>query len=181
MHKEAGLEWKAKSPKAYQLRDYLIRAFKFAYRNHPDLLSTVTMINKKNGHPDMIQDLNTLAIVGKANPEPLTKIGFDHTLLEQASRMSTEMGKLLARYKGEDQINYEYQKMRNKAYTHLKEAVDEIRECGKFVFWNNKERRKRYTSPHIRKLHRKYRNPKNKKDDDDGFDDIDKAPKDTQN
>ncbi|MGM0530521.1 MAG: hypothetical protein ACQER7_04150 [Bacteroidota bacterium] len=78
----------------------------------------------------MIQDLVSLAISGKANPEPLTAIGFGHILLEQASRMSHELGNPLARYKGEDEIDYEYLKLRNKAYTHLKEAVDEIRACG---------------------------------------------------
>lgn len=180
VQKEAGLEWKKKSSKAYKLRDYLIRSFRFAYRKRPDLLSTVSMINKKSGHADMIQDLTTLTILGKANPEPLTAIGFDPTLLEQASRMSHELGNLLARYKGEDEIDYESQKLRNKAYTHLKEAVDEIRACGKFVFWKDEERWKRYTSPHIRKIHKKYRKPKNK-GDDDGDDDMDQAPKDSQN
>ncbi len=179
VHQEARLEWKEKSTKAYQLRDYLIRTFKFAYRNHPDLLSTVAMIKKKRGHADMMQDLNTLAILGQAYPEPLTDIGFDHTLLEQASRWSKELGNLLARSKGEDHLDHESFKLRNIAYTHLKEAVDEIRDCGKYVFWNDKVRWKRYTSPHIRKLHRKYRKPKNKKDDD-GSGDMDKTPKETQ-
>jgi len=179
VHKEAGLEWKKRSSEAYQLRDYLIHSCKFAYRRRPDLLSTVARIKKKRGHADMIQDLNALAILGKENPEPLTKIGLDHTLLEKAERLSHELGSLLARYKGEDQIDHEYEKLRNKAYTLLKEAVDEIRDCGKYVFRDDIEQWKRYTSSHIRKLHRKYRKPKNKKEDDEATD-LDKSSMDPQ-
>lgn len=30
---------------------------------------------------------------------------------------------------------------RDKASTHLKQAVDEIRECGQYVFWRDEARR----------------------------------------
>ena len=38
--------------------------------------------------------------------------------------------------------------IRDKAYTLLKWAVDEIRECGRFVFWRTPERLKGYSSPY---------------------------------
>lgn len=34
--------------------------------------------------------------------------------------------------------------VRDKAFTYLKQAVDQIRECGKFVFWRNPDRLKGY-------------------------------------
>ena len=34
--------------------------------------------------------------------------------------------------------------MRDKAYTHLKQAVDQVRECGQYVFWRNEARLKGY-------------------------------------
>ena len=40
---------------------------------------------------------------------------------------------------------------RDRAYTHLKEAVDAIRECGQFVFWKDEDRRKGYASDYNRK------------------------------
>lgn len=45
---------------------------------------------------DMIQDLSDLAALGKANTEPLIKIGMDLTLLDKAEKLSGEMAKLLA-------------------------------------------------------------------------------------
>ena len=36
--------------------------------------------------------------------------------------------------------------VRDKAFTYLKQAVDEIRECGKFIFWRNPDRLKGYVS-----------------------------------
>ena len=41
--------------------------------------------------------------------------------------------------------------MRDKAYTHLKQAVDEVRECGHYVFWRNEARLKGYSSRYFRK------------------------------
>ena len=41
--------------------------------------------------------------------------------------------------------------MRDKAYTHLKQAVDEVRECGQYVFWRNEARLKGYSSRYFRK------------------------------
>jgi len=41
--------------------------------------------------------------------------------------------------------------LRDQTYTYLKEAVDEIRDCGKYVFHDNKNRIKGYTSAHYRK------------------------------
>ncbi len=41
--------------------------------------------------------------------------------------------------------------LRDKAFTHLKEAVDEIRAAGKYVFKNDPERFKGYMSQYFRK------------------------------
>ena len=44
--------------------------------------------------------------------------------------------------------------IRDKAYTHLKALVDEIREAGKYVFWRNPNRYKGYVSHYWKKLDR---------------------------
>jgi hypothetical protein len=46
----------------------------------------------------------------------------------------------------------EAKKIRDQAFTHVKEAVDLIRKCGKFVFWRNATRLKGYRSNHLRKM-----------------------------
>jgi hypothetical protein len=48
--------------------------------------------------------------------------------------------------------------IRDKAYTYMKALVDEIREAGKYVFRNDKNRLKGYSSEYWRKLHRKQSN-----------------------
>lgn len=45
--------------------------------------------------------------------------------------------------------------MRNRAYIYLKQAVDEIRDCGKYTFACNPERLKGYRSEYLRKYRKK--------------------------
>ncbi|WP_320017918.1 hypothetical protein [Labilibaculum manganireducens] len=46
--------------------------------------------------------------------------------------------------------------MRDRACTYLKQLVDEIRAYGKYAFWNDKEKQKRYSSEYQRKVYKKY-------------------------
>ena len=58
----------------------------------------------------------------------------------------TGFGDLLGATNGEREAVSEAMIIRDKAYTYMKQAVDEIRECGKFVFWRNPDRLKGYVS-----------------------------------
>ena len=40
--------------------------------------------------------------------------------------------------------------MRDRAYTYLKQLVDEIRAYGKYAFWDNEEKQQRYSSEYLR-------------------------------
>jgi hypothetical protein len=90
--------------------------------------------------------------LGRSNRELLRKIGFDFTLLDLAEQKSDELAtkKAEASFYSEDYL--ETKKIRDQAYTHLKEAVDYIRKCGKYVFLRNPDRLKGYRSEYIRKL-----------------------------
>ena len=101
---------------------------------------------------DMIQDLSDLAALGKANTEPLTKIGMDLTLLDKAEKLSAEMAKLLAASNGQKMEYNELRITRDKAYTFMKMAVDEIRRHGQYVFWKNAQRHKGYVSQFYKKI-----------------------------
>ena len=157
---EAQREWMERSPEAYDLRDQLLHTFTYAYRKHADVAARVSKVREGSNQADMIQDLNDLAVIGRDNPEPLDMINFDKTLLDLAANTADEMGSLLASSKADDD-DAELVKIRNKAYTYLKEAVDEVRDCGQFVFWRNRERIKGYRSDYH---HRQNRG--RKKDDD---------------
>ncbi len=148
-------EWMEKSPEAYDLRDQLLHDFRFAFRKQSDLLGRVSEINDGTGDADMIQDLNDLSVLGKTNPEPLTLINFDVTKLDSAATMADEMAVILAAANGDKQKDSESKTIRDKAYTYLKVVMDEVRETGKYVFWQNQDRYIGYTSQYWRKKNRK--------------------------
>ena len=124
----------------------MLHAFRFAYRKDPLLLSRVSAVADGSGHADMIQDLNDLAVLGKANTEALTAIGFDLAQLDAAATAADEMADLLATANGEKAEQNESKTIRDKACTHLKELVDEVREAGKYLFWRTPYRYRGYVS-----------------------------------
>jgi hypothetical protein len=99
----------------------------------------------------MIHGLYDLNALGRDNQDLLTKIGFDFTLLDLAAKKSDELATKNAAASFDREDYLEAKTIRNQAYTHLKEAVDLTRECGKFVFCRNAYRLKGYRSNHLRK------------------------------
>lgn len=148
---QAEQDWKEQAPAAFDFRNQLIHAFRFAFRQNDGLLARVEEIALGDTNSDMVQDLNDLSVLGKANTALLTAIGFDLAMLDIAADMADRMGNLLGETNGERQTESEALLIRDKAYTHLKRAVDEIREYGKFVFWRTPERIKGYVSVHWQK------------------------------
>lgn len=130
---EAQRLWLEESPKAYFMRDDLLDVLRYAFRGDKHLLSRVHNIAKGRGHADMIQDLNDIAALGRDNPKYFTAINFDTANFEKAADMADRMASVLADAHKENGIS-EARIIRDKAYTHLKEAVDEIKESGKFIF-----------------------------------------------
>lgn len=148
---EAAQLWKEKSPAAFELRDNIVHTFLYAYRKHDAVLEQTRNVAEGAGAPDMIQDLVNLAYIGNGNPEPLQAINFDFTQLEKGVDTAEEMADLLARVNGEKGSEKEPKLMRDRAFWFLKEAVDEIRACGKYLFWKNPEKVKGYTSAYYKK------------------------------
>jgi hypothetical protein len=147
---DAQKEWALKSPAAYDLRDQLVHHFLHAYFKIPDLYARTQKIAEGTGHADMIQDLSDLSALGKANQPPLVTINLDLSLLDKAGTTSEEMATILAKSNGQKMVDSQTRLLRDKAFMHMKEAVDEIRRCGQYVFWRNEKRRKGYTSKYIK-------------------------------
>ena len=143
---EAEQVWKEQAPAAFDLRDQLLHDLRFAFRKSEGLLKRVDEIAQGDTNSDMVQDLNDLATLGKANTGLLTPINFDLMMLDLAAEVSDRMGDLLGATNGERKEVSEAMQIRDKAYTYLKQAVDEIRECGKFAFWRTPDRLKGYNS-----------------------------------
>lgn len=148
---EAQKQWKATAPTAYELRDDLLADFRYAFRKREDLLSRVREISEGSGDADMIQDLSDLNALGKANTDELAKIKFDETRLDQAATQANQLAELLAQANGAAQDNSKAKLLRDAAFAHLKEAVDEIRDAGKYVFRKQKDRYQGYISQHYKK------------------------------
>lgn len=150
---EAQKEWTIQAPEAYDFRNDLLASLRFAYRNNDALLSRVRAITDGTGHADMIQDLNDIAVLGRENPEPLTAISFELTLLDRAAIRADELADLLAEANGDKADPNEAKIIRDKAYMYLKVLVDDIREAGKYVFRKDSKRLKGYSSQY-RRMHR---------------------------
>lgn len=155
--KEAARIWSDKSPDAYDLREELLHTYQFAFRNNEELFTTLNNIREGSGHADMIQDLNDLVVLGNAQQELLQIINFNQSKIEQAAQMADEMAGILADANGEKLKESATRVTRDKSYTYLKELVDEIRACGKFVFWKNENRLKGYRSQFLRRQNLKQR------------------------
>ncbi len=158
---EAQKQWNELSPQAFDLRDQLVHDFHFAFRNDDSLSARVSEIDEGGTNTDMIQDLNDLSVLGKANTTLLEAIGFDLTQLDTAATKADEMAELLSQATADRADNNEARVIRDKAYTLLKRVVDEVRTVGQYVFWRDQSRLKGYVS-----RYRKTRRGKSKTTDE---------------
>jgi hypothetical protein len=152
---EAEKLWILESPKGYDLRNVVAHHFYYAFQDDPSLIGRVNAFLEGSTHADMIQCLNDLSVLGRANHELLTNIGFDLTLLDLAAQKSDELAPIYAAASRDRQDFSEFKKIRDQAFTHVKEAVDLIRKCGQYVFWRNASRVKGYRSNYLRRLNRR--------------------------
>lgn len=143
---DAQREWAVAAPAAFAMRDELVHTFRYAYRNDAAILARVAEIAEGNTNADMIQDLNDLSLLGKNNMGPLSAINFSPEKLDIAANASDELANILALANGDKSLQSESKVIRDKAYTHMKELVDEIRNAGKYLFWKNEKRYKGYVS-----------------------------------
>ncbi|MBK6264584.1 hypothetical protein JKA74_05995 [Marivirga sp. S37H4] len=143
---QAQQEWDETSPKAYDLKNQMEHAFRFAFRKRTDLLKKVQSVEEGSGHADLVQDLSDLSALGMANLPMLQAINFEEDKLNQAASQASDLNILLAKSNGERREDNQPKITRDKAYSYLKQAVDEIREAGKYIFWKDEVRKKGYTS-----------------------------------
>jgi FAD/FMN-containing dehydrogenase len=148
---EAQKQWALLSPAGYELRDEILHAMRYAYRAQPELQSRVDAVAEGSSDSDMIQDLNDVSVIGRENLKPLVAVGFDPAKLDAAASKSRELAGLRADASADKRVDRERKLLRDRAYTHLKQAVDAVRQCGQFVFWKDEERLVGYASDYLRK------------------------------
>ncbi len=148
---EAAKTWKEESPKAYAFRNDLLADMRFAFRKRPDLLARVRTITGGEGNADMIQDLMDISVLGKANPTEFQATNYDMVRFDLAEQKSDSLAELLAKANGTTWDNSKAKDIRDRAFTHLKEAMDEIKDTGKYAFRKDPERYKGYISHYRRR------------------------------
>jgi hypothetical protein len=143
---EAQKEWNEKSDQAFDLRDVLVHHFLHAFRKQPDLVNKVRGVSEGGANADMLQDLKDLYHLGISNKALLNAISFDWESLEQAREWSDELAVVIAKANGERFDGNESKILRDKAYSFMKDAADEIRLHGQYIFWRNDDRKRGYVS-----------------------------------
>ncbi len=88
---------------------------------------------------------------GKANIAELEKAKYDLGNFDVAAQQSDTLAELLAKANGATLDNSKAKEIRDRAYTHLKEAIDELRATGKYAFRKDPERYKGYISRYKRR------------------------------
>lgn len=155
--KDAQEKWKKDAPAMNEFISDLYDNMRFAYRMDERLLSVLDEIKEGESNADAVMDLGRLGTLGKDNPEPLTAIGFDITRCDTALSESERMANLLAEVNGSMYIDDENKVIRDKAFTLVKNLVDEVRDYGKFAFRKDADRVKLYTSKYQRDQKAEYR------------------------
>jgi hypothetical protein len=148
-------EWKVEAPEAAKLRDELVHHFFHAFNKNKGLYGTVRLIAESKSNSGTIQNLLNLYELGIQNPKELEAIGFDMKTLDVAKEKSFMLGLLLARTKKALRDTKPALQIRNKAYNHLKAAVDEVRRMGQYAFWHDELKIVGYASTYLRKANSK--------------------------
>ena len=147
---ESQAEWKKISPEVFNFRDELLHHFFHALYNNPGEYAKVKRIAEGGSNADLVQDLSTLSALGNRNIAALQAINFDLNLLDDARKKFKEIGNLLAKVNSANAKSNPVLKIRNKAFTLLKQATDEIRRVGQYVYWRDEKRLEQYSSKYVR-------------------------------
>ena len=137
-------QWKEQADIGWALQDELIRYFHFAFRHDKALMETLKRYKRENVLVNMFMNLVSLAQLGNKNKELLLSVNMDLEKLTTAEQLAQELRELWSLSKLSRTDKHNHKILRDKAYTYLKQLVDEIRSCGKFLFHDNPERLQGY-------------------------------------
>ena len=145
-------QWGKKKPIAIKVRELLIVGLAWALRNDKDAIKSLERIKTGQGNKDLVGDLLALNILGSQFPELLKNHGVSLELLEQAKVLNTELNQILAHCKVDPDVYSEQVNICNRAWTHIKEALDDIYQAGKFAFMDDPEKAGQYSIDYYKEL-----------------------------
>jgi hypothetical protein len=154
-------EWKVALPCARDLRAEMAHYFFKALASIPDVHVKVRKMSKGRSNAAVSAGLFELAELGSLYQAELERNGIDLCILDKAMKAGGDLTRLQAKLNAFKGGKAEGQFLRNKAYYHLREVVDEVRRIGKFVFWKNEERYKGYLSDFLKSKTHKLKHKNN--------------------
>lgn len=123
--------------------EYLIydlkSAMNYAFRDNPEYLAKLMLINQGSSFQDTIQDLNDYAVLGRELRTLLDAIGYDFSNCERAAALSETMGLLYAKVRVDSSETSTLLIRRNQAYTLLKKLLDELIAQARFILRADRE------------------------------------------
>jgi hypothetical protein len=156
-------EWKEAFSHARILREELVHSYKYAFHGIPQLLRRVKELNRVSRKDEFIQSLCNLAELGSKHRNKLENKGVDLTLIEKVREMGFRLPSLYSKSKPDNWEGRDGTELRNRAFYHLREAVNKVRKAGQKVFEDNPVAYSVYVSSFIKDKKQKEKNRKKKK------------------
>ncbi|WP_109438597.1 hypothetical protein [Aquimarina sp. AU119] len=138
--KEILKRWRTESSKAYEFKNDVLADLYFKFRKDAEVLDRLDKITQAEGDDDIIQDLMDISVLGKSNAPELEKMRYDLRKFNIAEQKSDYLAELLFKANDDTLDDVKAKDLRDRAFTHLKEAIDEIRDTGKYAFRKDPER-----------------------------------------
>jgi len=127
--------------KAEQLKKDLIAALRYFLHTSPAVQARVDDIIPGTGLADLIDDLSKLATLARENAASLRRADLPADAADQADLLAARLGDDEAvRSIAASDEGHSLMDLRNRAFWHLREAMDEIRAAGRYVFRNDPAR-----------------------------------------
>ncbi len=126
--------WLKRKPRGQFVRQELIAGFLWALRNDPHAVAAVEKVKEGKGNADLIGDLLSLNIIGSKKSEILKRHNVDLNLVKEAWELHMELQDLLIRRDVDPKKYAEINDIINRAYTYIKNAMDEIYMAGQWAF-----------------------------------------------
>lgn len=122
---------------AEQLRSDLVSGGRYALRSNADAQAVLDRIQEGDGLPDLVQDLIDLGAFVHANRARYQHIGVDtKAVVARAAELAKDLGDTLTEERT-GSSEQEALALRNRALSHVDEAVNELRSAGRYAFRND--------------------------------------------
>jgi hypothetical protein len=144
-----------KTAEALSYRERLLRTLRFVHGDTQIIMRLYAAARRDKSSAALVQSLCDLAAAGRELMPGKPDSIITAELLDEAVEKAADLAKILACGATEKLAGSRELNIRNRAYTHLREAVDEVRRHGKFVFHEEPVKKKRYSSDYMRKARRR--------------------------